>query len=329
MNPQPRKQSTTTLLLPPGLAGMILVALLAAFLRLLGFGAQSIAFDEGYSLAVGSADWPTLFQATLSSGVHPPFFYILYKIVLPLWGTSEFGARFIAVVFGLLAVPLTYRLGALLFDRRVGWLAAALLALNPIHVWLSQEARMYALLIALSLADMLCFWQALRRPRQAYWLGLMALHALIFNLHFFGLKFDPTFQKDHWREVAAFIDRYEQPGDVILLYSTHLRFPFDYYYHGDSPEEPISLNLNRYSIESLVAGRRQAWVIYPYTRRPTHYPRQPLLANGYWADDPDRNPLLVNWLDTHSSNVVDYRHFLGIQLWLVDLPARLEVTNRG
>ncbi|HMQ51923.1 MAG TPA: glycosyltransferase family 39 protein [Anaerolineae bacterium] len=489
--------------------GMLGVILLATFLRLLGLEAQSIAFDEGYSLAVGSADWPTLFQATLSSGVHPPLFYILYKLVLPLWGTTEYGARFIAAAFGILAVPLTYKLGHLLFNHRVAWLAAALLALNPVHVWLSQEARMYALLITLTLAGMLCFWQALHTRGRRYWLGLIVLQALVFNLHFFGLwlpliqfgfilanfgryhrqfrvwtaaqfsagltllpwlvalstrefqsfgigfldkptlidlpltlwnlsmglilnqiwplslvafaiallalssglyrtkhsfgrsqlllsiwlfaplllvwiisqrrsfyadrylsfllptlillvafgvlrlkqpawqylllaglianslygliaiKFEPIFQKDPWRDLASFIEQRERPGDVILLYSTHLRFPFDYYYRGHSPEKPISLNLERYPLESLVADHRRAWVIYPYTRRPTHYPMQPLLADGYWADDPDRNPLLVNWLDTYSSHVVDYRHFLGIQLWLVDLPERQEVTNRG
>jgi uncharacterized membrane protein len=88
------------------------------------------------SAAVDSADWPTFFQATLNSGVHPPLFYVLYKMVLPLWGASEFGARFIAIISGSLTIPLLYELGKVMFEHRTGLLAAMLLTVNPLHVWL-------------------------------------------------------------------------------------------------------------------------------------------------------------------------------------------------
>ncbi len=478
---------------------MLGIILLATLLRLPWLGGQSIAFDEGYSIAVGSAAWPTLFQATLSSGVHPPLFYISYKLILPLWGITEFGARFGTFIFGLLTVPLLYKLGQLMFDRQTGLLAATLLAISPIHTWLSQEARMYGPLIMLMTISMLFFWQALRTNQRRYWIGLTVVDALAFNLHYFSLwipiiqfvfilshfaryfsqfrlwvatrfvaglallpwlivialreyqsfgigflqkpdlldlpltlwnfaigsssssfwpftvlalgvfalalfnglrgtarpsrfaqailalwaglplifvwlisqrrsfyadrylsfvipgfillfafgvtrmkpspwrsllltglivasgyglvttHLDPAFQKDDWRGVAAYISRYEQPEDVILLYTTHIKFPFDYYYQGQAPSKPISLNLAQYPLEPLTTGHHRAWVVYPYTRRPTHYPKQPLLPNGYWDNDPDRNPLLVEWLEAHANDVIDYQHFRGIQLWLVDL----------
>ena len=483
---------------------MIGITLLGTLLRLLLLDRQNIAFDESFSLVVGLADWPTLFQAILSDGVHPPFFYILHKGALTLWGVSEFGQRFSAAVLSLISIPLCYRGGRIIFNQRVGLLAALLLALNPLHVWLAQEARMYSLLGALTIVSMMAFWQAIRTGHRRYWVLQVVANSLIFVVHYFGfvtpiiqfafiiltfqrnhrslrpwtvtqaiafvpllpwliatatrevqtfgigflvwptisdllvtywnltigssnlfwpasilviviscvalvialrpiaphkiwlkqarlliglwvllpplitwlisqrhsfyadryfsfvipglvllLAFgagritesswrtllisglvlaniyglvittylDPAFQKDDWRNAAAYVSQNEQSGDVILLYTTHIKFAFDYYYQGNIPRKPLSLNLEQFALEPLVKDYQRAWVVYPYTRRPTHYPMQPLMPNGYWDDDPDRNPHLVKWLEAHTDNIVDYQHFRGIQMWLVDLSA--------
>ncbi len=483
------------------LAAMSFILLLATLLRLPWLPVQSIAFDESFSLVVGLAPWPTLFEAILSDGVHPPLFYVIHKGALALWGTSEFGQRFLAAVFSILAVALVYKTGQILFNRNVGLLGALLMAVNPLQVWLSQEARMYSLFSALTLASMLAFWQALQTKRRRYWLLLAGVNSLIFAIHYFGFliptiqfiflmttfsrhyrslrpwtvtqiiaglpllpwlfltatrdtqtfgigflvqpspldflmtlwnlalgssnlawllsipaiflfgmagwlalrrlpphktrlkqarwllalwfilpplvtwlvsqrrsfyadrylsfaipglllllafgatrltaarwrlllsgglvlasgygllttRLDPAFWKDDWRGTAAYIAQHEQPDDVVLLYTTHIKFVFDYYYQGTAAQEPLSLNLEQYPIQPLTAGHERAWVVYPYTRRPTHYPMQPLQPAGYWSTDPKRNPRLVRWFETHADNIVDYQHFRGIELWLVDL----------
>jgi hypothetical protein len=132
-------------------------------------------------------------------------------------------------------------------------------------------------------------------------------------------RLDPAFWKDDWRGTAAYISHREQPGDAILLYTTHIKFVFDYYYRGQATPQPISLNLENFPIGPLVAGHQRVWVVYPYTRPPTHYPVQPLLPTGYWYKDPQRNPLLVAWLEQRAAQVVDYQHFRGVEVWLVDL----------
>ena len=83
---------------------IIAVILLAASIRLPNLSVQSIAFDESFSLVVGLADWPTLFGAILSDGVHPPLFYVIHKGAFALWGTSEFGQRFFAAAFSDITV---------------------------------------------------------------------------------------------------------------------------------------------------------------------------------------------------------------------------------
>jgi uncharacterized membrane protein len=166
---------------------MVAIVLLAVVVRLPSLEGQSVSFDEAYSIAVGSASWPVLFQATLVSGVHPPLFYIIYKPALFLWGTTEFGGRFLGVVASLLTIAAIFRLGKVMFNRHTGLLAATFLATNPIHVWLSQEARMYVLLILLTVGSMFFFWQVLKIGGIRYWVGLLVVNALAFNLHYFSL----------------------------------------------------------------------------------------------------------------------------------------------
>jgi len=478
---------------------MVAIILFATWLRFSALERQSITFDEAYSFAVGSASWPMLFHATLVSGVHPPLFYIIYKLALSVGGIIEFGGRSPTVMFGLLAIPAIYRLGAVMFNRQAGLLAAALLAINPIHVWLSQEARMYVILILLAIGSMFFFWQAFQKGKMRYWIGLLIVNALAFNLHYFSLwlpviqlaviltdlrrfvsqfrlwvatqfvaglfllpwliattlresqsfgigflvsptlldlpltlwnftiglssyflwpvsilslalftvaflnglrwrqkkphlnqwllifwiflplvfvwiisqrrafyadrylsfiipglvllvafgavrinslpwrnvlvvglvaasgyglvniQFDPTFLKDNWRDTVAYLVQNEQPDDIILIYNNYLEIPFGYHYQGELPHKPITRMLENQPIEPLITGHRRAWVLYHYGRRPTHYPMQPLRPNGYWDEDPDRNPLLADWLKTRANNVADYRHFRGLELWLIDL----------
>ena len=485
---------------------MILILLLSSLLRLSWLSEQSIAFDESFSLVVSLAEWPILFEAILSDGVHPPLFYILHKGALAIWGGTEFGQRFSAALFGIISVALVYKAGHLIFSSRwMGLIGALLLTLNPVQLWLAQEARMYTLLTALALASFILFWQAIRTNQRLYWFGLTLIHALIFGLHYFGfliptiqflfilinfghtytrlrpwtlaqlgafipllpwlmmtasrdvqtfgigflerptlldfgltlwnllmgstqiiwpivvvaillvgillwfasrpipphqvpikqarwliliwgifpiiitwivsqrrafyadrylsftipallllfafalnripqqrwqwsiigafvlisgygvltMRNDPAFWKDDWRQVAGYINQKEQAEDAILLYSTHIKFVFDYYYQGTATPTPISLNLENFAIDPLVDGHQRAWVVYPYTRRPTHYPLQPLLSNGYWQDDPNRNPELVTWLEQHQADIVDYQHFRGVEVWLVDLRGKV------
>ena len=60
---------------------------------------------------------------------------IAYQFVL-----SDFVARVVAVLFGLATIVVCYHLGALLYDRRTGLLAAGILAVMPYHVIVSRQA---------------------------------------------------------------------------------------------------------------------------------------------------------------------------------------------
>ena len=65
------------------------------------------------------------------------------------------------VLFGVLAVPLTYILGRRLLGTMVGLVGALLVAISPHLVWYSQEAKMYSAVLALGLLAIYALRRAL------------------------------------------------------------------------------------------------------------------------------------------------------------------------
>ncbi len=140
--------------------------LLAALLRLHALDAQSLWNDEGNTLRLIQRDIPALLGAARAD-IHPPLYYLLLKGWAAFTGESEFALRAFSAFAGVLSVACAYGLGAVLFARGVGMLAAFLTALNTFSLYYSQEARMYALMALIAALAMLCFvkWLDSRRAR--------------------------------------------------------------------------------------------------------------------------------------------------------------------
>jgi mannosyltransferase len=166
---------------------ILLLTLVSFALRLACLGRQSLWYDEAFSAAVARAEPPVFWAALLSDGVHPPGYYLLLRESIAFFGTSEFALRFLSAVAGTLAVPLMARLGRALGNDRWGLAAGLLLALNPFALWYAQEARMYSLLLCLTIAVGYAFWKLVTQPTPARWLGLALISALSFAVHYFAL----------------------------------------------------------------------------------------------------------------------------------------------
>jgi tetratricopeptide (TPR) repeat protein len=95
--------------------------------------------------------------------------------------------RLQAVFSGILGIVLTFALGARLYDVATGLLAAGLVAISPLHVYFSQDARYYPLLLVLSLLSATLLLDALKDDRPAIWLAYVAAAVLMVYLHHFGL----------------------------------------------------------------------------------------------------------------------------------------------
>ncbi|MBM3189358.1 MAG: hypothetical protein FJZ90_11630 [Chloroflexi bacterium] len=144
----------------------------AALTRLYGIRVESLWLDEATSLMLARMDLPTLVRWT-AGDIHPPLYYALLHFWIGL-GESEAILRGLSALAGMLNVLVIYGLGRALFDGTCGLIGASLLALNPFHVWYSQETRMYAwgaFLFSASALSALAYW---RRPGGA----LLVCHVL-------------------------------------------------------------------------------------------------------------------------------------------------------
>src|ERR1700755_1838146 len=119
---------------------------LAAALRFATLGVQSYHHDEGVTASrILRAGFGHAMHQVWAGESTPPVFYALAWVWTQLVGTGEFGLRSISAAAGVASVPVAYLIGVELRGRRAGLWAAALVAVNPMMLWYSQEARAYAL----------------------------------------------------------------------------------------------------------------------------------------------------------------------------------------
>ena len=174
-------------------------SILAAFaLRLYHLGGESLWYDETVSVFLARQSIPELIAHT-ARDIHPPGYYLL----LHLWGwltqpTLTTGLEFLyawpSLFWGVLLLPLLFALGRRLFTPRVALIALWLTAVNPYHIWYSQEVRMYTLGAGLGL---LCLWGASGRwqveggrwqfaIRNSLFLYTLAAAAGLYTLYYFA-----------------------------------------------------------------------------------------------------------------------------------------------
>lgn len=166
--------------------GAVLIALA---LRLWRLDFQELRGDEALGFFFSLAPWSEIVRTTLVlREPHPVASYLIQHVWLLVAGHGEFAFRFISAWFGALTVALIYRLGRQL---RLGWLtsilAAMLLALSPYAIWHSQDARMYSISLALTLASTVLALHALREPRWRNWLAYVVITWLALHNHYFSI----------------------------------------------------------------------------------------------------------------------------------------------
>ena len=116
----------------------------------------------------------------------PPLYYAMAWLWTQVTGTGEAGLRSVSAMAGVATVPVAYLLGAELSRRRSGIVAAALVAVNPMLIWYSQEARAYALFVLLTAISLLYFVRALDRGRRRDSIAWGIASALALGTHYFA-----------------------------------------------------------------------------------------------------------------------------------------------
>ncbi len=144
--------------LPPFLFASLL--LFALILRLTQLSFQPLWWDEGFSLYFATETPVRLLELT-SLDIHPPLYYLLLQGWLATVGIGASTARGLSVLVGVVTLPLAWVVARGFVGARGAWWTLWLFAISPLHVYYSQEVRMYSLLVLWALLAVWA-WQARR-----------------------------------------------------------------------------------------------------------------------------------------------------------------------
>lgn len=125
---------------------LVPIGLLALGLRLYGLNRLSLWLDEGFTVLYARLPWARLFGLYGQYDVHPPLYYAVVKLAALVVPEVSAG-RVVSALAGAATVLVLYALVTRIAGRSIALAAAAVLALSPLHIWYSQEARMYALAV--------------------------------------------------------------------------------------------------------------------------------------------------------------------------------------
>lgn len=143
-------------------------------------------FDECFSVEVNRIGWGNFVHLLWWREANMSLYYLLLRIWLH-FAQSPFFIRGLSVAFSAASILAIYWLGCLLFNRRIGLSAAALLAVNVYDIRYAQEARSYSLFVLLATlsSGFLVSW--LRQPSQHKWRAYVLTSILAVYAHFYAL----------------------------------------------------------------------------------------------------------------------------------------------
>lgn len=197
--PLPMTSAPSQRVVDPWIPAIILIGFILRLIRITGLG--DLEFDEIVSLRYAVLA-PAALISQLAGALfeHPPGYYLALGAWVRLAEAGGIGTtdgvviRSLSVVIGTLTIPMAWGVARDLYDPRIARWAAIAIAIAPLPVFYSREARMYALATAVTLAST---WIVLRtassmdtadsRWRRVQWVGYTLLTLGGATIHYSGL----------------------------------------------------------------------------------------------------------------------------------------------
>ena len=227
------------------LLGLLVAAFILRFHHLYGSG---LWFDEAASYFIASKGLSGILDyARLAPGEHPPTYYWPLLLWMNVAGTSEFALRYFSVWFGMLFIPLFYRFVRRHFDFRLALLATILSVSMPFLVDYSQEARMYTMVMCLTVLSMDYFLRWAAGDRKAAYKHFLFL-MLAMSVHYYAILLMAAqdvyllSRRDLWRSM----------GKLVLLWHLLLAAALGFWFFNASG---VVVSAGRAFTNPIFAGR--------------------------------------------------------------------------
>ncbi|MBC7523020.1 MAG: glycosyltransferase family 39 protein [Flavobacterium sp.] len=168
---------------------LIAIIVFATILRLYHIDFQSIWLDEIHTMneANPNLSFSEVYTSILSGEQMPPlYFYILHYLFI-IFGYTTIIARVFSAILGVISLYAIFLLGKELVNKKIGLIASLLLCFNSFHLYFSQEARPYMMLLLFSILSFYGLIKYLKIPTRKNALIYGVFSALMIHSHFFGL----------------------------------------------------------------------------------------------------------------------------------------------
>lgn len=156
-----------------------------AGLRFFHLGVKSLWLDETASYALARMPWQKFVHVWWLQEGNMTLYYLLLRGWLH-FGQSEAWIRCLSVIFGVASIPLIYLLARRLTSPIGAFAATALLAMNPAHLYYSQEARSYTLALFLVILSTLFLVRGVQDGRDSDWALWSIFSILAVYSHYFA-----------------------------------------------------------------------------------------------------------------------------------------------
>lgn len=179
-------QNLKNVLLHNHYAQILVVLIIAAFfLRFFNLTFNSLWLDEAATYDFAKLSFGELWETMVGGERNPPLFYYIEHILISLFGASEFVLRFVPALVGSLTIPVFYLIGREVLGRLGGIISAGILTFSPYHIFYSQDARAYALVLFFFSLAILFYIYALKKGNIRNWILCGIFCSLSFWTHMY------------------------------------------------------------------------------------------------------------------------------------------------
>ncbi len=168
----------------------LLFCLILGFaLRFYAFDQKSLWMDEIYTYEDSRDNLKAQFNFYQENPtfLHPPLFFILTHQFYP-FPKPERDLRIIPLIFGTLSIPMLYLL-ARSFSPQIALACTLSLTLMTYHISVSQDGRVYSLLMFLGMTSLFLFMRYLKTLKRMYLIFTAFVFALLFFSSYSSIPF--------------------------------------------------------------------------------------------------------------------------------------------
>jgi len=167
---------------------ILLIIILGSSLRFFEITKHDVWIDESFVVEIcKTSTLGEILSIQKFDQGHPPVYLFFLKVWTDIFGYSPFSIRFPSVVFGVISILAIFSLTKMIFNSRVGLMSSFLLALSPFHIYYSQMARSYSLIILFSILSISFFYSYITNKKKISLLYFIIFSLILYYTHFLSI----------------------------------------------------------------------------------------------------------------------------------------------